>query len=131
MSLFLNTLLSQTAPAGQAATAAQTQGASRIQNLVGNPMVMVALLLLVFYFIIIRPQSKQQKQLKLFLQNLKKGDEVVSTSGIIGRVVLVEERAVTLDTGSGNKIRIIKGQIAGAWTEKPAMGEAAKAEAKK
>jgi preprotein translocase subunit YajC len=100
-------------------------------SLLGNPLIMLPLILAIFYFMLIRPQGKQQKEHRSFLQNLKKGDDVVTSGGIIGRVVQVEDRAVTLDVGSGNKMRILKAQIATAWVEKPVAAEPAKAEAKK
>jgi preprotein translocase subunit YajC len=84
----------------------------------------------VFYFVFFRPQAKQQKQHQGFLGGLKKGDEVVTNSGIIGKVVLVEDRSVQLDVGGGTKLRVLKAQIGGAWVEKPAS-EPVKVEAKK
>jgi preprotein translocase subunit YajC len=83
----------------------------------------------VFYFVFFRPQAKQQKQHQSFLGGLKKGDEIVTNSGIVGRILLVEDRTVQVDVGGGTKLRILKGQIAGQWVEKPA--EPVKAEAKK
>jgi preprotein translocase subunit YajC len=88
------------------------------------------LIFVVFYFLMIRPQAKQQKKHQEFVSSLKKGDEVVTTGGVIGRVVQVEDRAVQIDVGGGMKLRIVKAQIVGAWTEKGAI-EPAKAEAKK
>ena len=68
-----------------------------------------------FYFIFFRPQQKQAKQHQAFLGALKKGDEVVTQGGIVGTVVLVEDRTVTVDVGGGTKLRVVKGQIAGQW----------------
>ena len=125
MRLLLNALLSETSQGGQPA---QEEGG--VAFFVRNAP-MFLLIMAIFYFLLLRPQGKQQKQLRLFLQHLKKGDDVVTNGGIIGRVVLVEDRAVTLDVGSGNKMRILKSQIAGAWVEKPEKEETAKAEAKR
>jgi preprotein translocase subunit YajC len=83
----------------------------------------------VFYFVFFRPQAKQQKQHQSFLGGLKKGDEVVTQGGIVGRVAAVEDRTVQLDVGGGSKLRVLKAQIVGQWVEKPA--EPLKAEAKK
>jgi preprotein translocase subunit YajC len=83
----------------------------------------------VFYFVFFRPQQKQAKQLQTFLGGLKRGDEVVTQGGLIGTVVLVEDRTVTIDIGAGNKVRVLKPNIVGAWVEKPAA-EAAKPEKK-
>lgn len=88
------------------------------------------LIFVVFYFLMIRPQAKQQKKHQAFLGGLKKGDEVVTQGGIIGRVALVEDRAVQLDVGGGTKLRVLKPNIAGAWVERGAA-EQAQAEAKK
>jgi preprotein translocase subunit YajC len=74
----------------------------------------------VFYFIFFRPQQKQQKQHQVFLQGLKRGDEVVTQGGIIGEVVAVEDRVVTLNVGGGTKVRMLKAQVAGQWKEGPA-----------
>lgn len=87
------------------------------------PFILIAV---VFYFVFFRPQAKQAKQHQAFLGALKKGDEVLTQGGIIGTVVLVEDRTVTLDIGSGTKVRVIKSQVSGQW--KPVEP---KAEAKK
>jgi preprotein translocase subunit YajC len=100
----------------------------------GNPVTAFLpfiLIAVVFYLVFFRPQQKQQKQHAAFVTALKKGDEVVTQSGIIATVVLVEDRTVTLDVGSGNKIRVLKAQVAGAWKEKEIPAQPAKAEAKK
>ncbi len=78
------------------------------------PFILIAV---VFYFIFFRPQQKQQKQHQGFLQGLKKGDEVVTQGGIIGEVVSVEDRVVTLNIGGGTKVRMLKAQVAGQWKE--------------
>jgi preprotein translocase subunit YajC len=91
-----------------------------------------ALMFVVFYVLLIRPQGKQAKLHRTFVSGLKKGDEVVTQGGILGRVAAVEDRTVSLDIGSGNKIRILKTNIASAWVEKPVVPDAAvKSEPKK
>ena len=50
-----------------------------------------ALILAIFYFLMIRPQQKQRKQHEESLRNLQKGDEIVTTGGIIGRVIYIRE----------------------------------------
>jgi preprotein translocase subunit YajC len=83
----------------------------------------------VFYFVFFRPQAKQAKTHQAFVAALKKGDEVVTQSGIIGTVVLVEDRTVTIDVGAGTKLRVLKGQVAGQW--KQVEAQPTKAEGKK
>ncbi len=87
-----------------------------------NPIVAFlpfALIAVVFYCVFFRPQAKQAKQHQKFLSELKRGDEVVTQGGVIGTIVQVEDRSVTLDAGGGTKLRILKGQISGAWQERP------------
>ena len=91
------------------------------------PMILI---FVVFYFVFFRPQAKQQKQHQTFLQALKKGDDVVTNGGIVGRVYQVEDRTVTIDVGGGNKLRVLKAQVATAWSEQGTT-EAAKVEGKK
>ena len=62
------------------------------------PFVLIAF---VFYFVFFRPQQKQAKQHQAFLGALKRGDEVVTQGGIVGTVVLVEDRTATIDVGGG------------------------------
>jgi preprotein translocase subunit YajC len=81
------------------------------------PFILIAV---VFYFVFFRPQQKQAKQHQTFLGALKKGDEVVTQGGLVGTVVLVEDRTVTIDVGAGTKVRVLKGHVSGAWQEKPA-----------
>lgn len=70
-------------------------------------------LFLIFYFLMIRPQSKKLKQHQLFLQNLKKGDSVITTGGILGEVVGLTPQFVTLEIDNNVKIRVVRQQIAG------------------
>jgi preprotein translocase subunit YajC len=106
---------------------AQTADPAAQQNPVMAFLPFIAIAV-VFYLVFFRPQQKQQKQHQSFLGGLKKGDEVVTNGGIVGRIAAVEDRTVQLDVGAGNKLRVLKAHIAGAWVERP---EAAIAEAKK
>lgn len=86
-----------------------------------NPLVQFLpfiLIAVVFYFVFFRPQQKQAKEHQKFLGELARGTEVVTQGGIVGTVVLVEDRTVTIDVGGGNKIRVLKGNVVGAWQEK-------------
>lgn len=71
----------------------------------------------IFYFFIIRPQAKRQKQHIGFLDTLKRGDEVITSGGIYGTVEGLTDRFVTLEVADDVKIRILKTQIAGAASE--------------
>ena len=66
----------------------------------------------VFYFFMIRPQQKKQKEQKDLLGNLKKGDQVVTIGGIHARVYTVEETTVTLELDKGVKLTVDKSAVA-------------------
>jgi len=85
----------------------------------GNMLIPLVLMGAVFYFLLIRPQQKQAKEHQKLLGGLKKGDEVVTQGGLIGAVVQVEDRTVTLDVGAGTKVRVLKTNVTGPWVEKP------------
>ncbi|CAG5003964.1 Sec translocon accessory complex subunit YajC [Dyadobacter sp. CECT 9275] len=66
----------------------------------------------VFYFFMIRPQQKKQKEQKELINNLKKGDNVVTIGGIHARVYTVEDATVTLELDKGVKLTIDKSAVA-------------------
>ncbi|MFH1263264.1 MAG: preprotein translocase subunit YajC [Pseudomonadota bacterium] len=67
----------------------------------------------IFYFMMIRPQKKKEQQHQKFLTELKKGDEVLTSSGIYGRIAGIDDKIVTLDVGNQMKIRVLKNTVAG------------------
>jgi preprotein translocase subunit YajC len=69
----------------------------------------------VVYFLVLRPASKQRLEHQQLLSNLKKDDEIVTQSGIYGRIVVLEERVVTLEVADRVKIKVLRNQIAGPW----------------
>lgn len=66
------------------------------------------LIILVFYFFMIRPQMKRQREVKKFRENLQKGDKVVTTGGIYGKIVEVKEQAVVLEIAENVRIKVDK-----------------------
>ncbi|MFR7924330.1 preprotein translocase subunit YajC [Monoglobus pectinilyticus] len=73
--------------------------ASQLQNF--YPFLMMALILVVFYFILIRSQKKKEKALKDMISSLKVGDEVASIGGIHGKINRVKDNLFILETGVG------------------------------
>lgn len=71
-----------------------------------------ALIFVIFYFLVILPQQKRAKQQKALLEALKKGDKVVTASGIWGTVTNLGKDTVTLQISDNTKIRIQRDQIA-------------------
>ena len=66
---------------------------------------------LVFYFFMIRPQQKKQKDQKKFIQEIKKGQDVVTIGGMHGKVYSVDDNKVTLDVDKGTKLTFDKASI--------------------
>lgn len=69
-------------------------------------------ILVIFYFLIIRPQSKRLKTHDKFIAELKRGDAVVTASGILGTIDGMTDQIVTLEVASGVKMKVLKKQIA-------------------
>jgi preprotein translocase subunit YajC len=106
------------------------QGAGGLDALIKGFGFPIVAMITIFYLLVWRPQAKDRKRVAEWLASVKKGDEVVTQSGIIGTVHLVEDKVVTLDVGGGNKLRVLKSQVASAWKQgEPASP--AKAEARK
>ncbi len=70
--------------------------------------IMLALIFVVMWFFMIRPQRKQQKELENFRNALQKGDKVVTIGGIFGTVVEIKEDSVLIEVDNGVKIRVSK-----------------------
>lgn len=81
---------------------------------------LVVIFFAIFYFMIIRPQQKQQKDHKAWSDQLKKGDEVVTGGGIVGKVAMVAGDVVTVEIASNVKVRVLKAQITGPFAPAPA-----------
>ena len=94
----------------------------------GDPMSMLitfGLIGVIFYFLLIRPQRKQQKELKDRQDALKLGDKVVSAGGIYGTITKVEQDAVRMEIAPSVTIKIAKASIVSS-TPKEAPAEADK-----
>jgi len=71
----------------------------------------LVLIVVVFYFFMIRPQMKKQKELATFRNSLEKGDKVVTTGGIYGKIVEMKDNTVLLQVDENVKIRVDKAAI--------------------
>ena len=72
------------------------------------------LIFVIFYFFLIRPQQKKVREHKTMTQNLKRGDEVITSGGIIGTVDRVfEDDRIELNISDGVKVQVIKNTIPG------------------
>lgn len=75
-------------------------------------MVPMMAILGVFFFFIIRPKAKQQKMQQEFTAQLKRGDEVLTSSGIFGTIEGLTEKFVTLEVAQGVRIRVLRSTVA-------------------
>lgn len=75
-------------------------------------MVQMVLIFAIFYFLLIRPQAKERARHDAMLAGLKKGDEIVTNGGIIGKVVHVDEKRLTIKTGENTRLTVDRGRIA-------------------
>ncbi|MGC9325567.1 MAG: preprotein translocase subunit YajC [Desulfomonilia bacterium] len=64
------------------------------------------LIFVVFYFLLIMPQQKKAKQHKQMLEGIAKGDEVITSGGIHGKVIGITDQVLTLDVGEKMKIKV-------------------------
>ena len=72
----------------------------------------MAIIFVIFYFMLIRPQQKQQKQIKEMLSKIKQGDKVVTRSGMYGTISSVENNDVTVEIANNVRVRFTRDAIA-------------------
>lgn len=94
---FINNAYAQAAPAG---------GQGGLAGFL--PLIII---FLVFWFFLIRPQMKQQKEHKNMVEALSKGDEVVTAGGVLGKIIQVSDSFVTLEIAKGVEIKVQKNSV--------------------
>jgi preprotein translocase subunit YajC len=75
-------------------------------------LISLGLMVAIFYFLLIRPQQRRARQQRELVDSLSVGDEVVTIGGMFGTIESMDEESVTLDAGSGIRIRFIKQAVA-------------------
>lgn len=93
MDFFISDAMAQTSANG-------AQGAS------WQPLLLMAGMFVVFYFLLIRPQQKRAKEHRALISALAKGDEVVTAGGMVGKVTDLNENYVTVEVGEGVNVKI-------------------------
>ncbi len=86
-------------------------------------LVTLVLIIVVFYVFLILPQRKQQKSLKKFRESMQKGDRVVTTGGIYGKVSDIQEKTITLDVGNSVHFKVDKNSVVSAEQTETAPAE--------
>ena len=78
-----------------------------------TPIIFLVLLFAIFYFLLIRPQRKRQKEHQQLVEELKRGDRVITAGGIYGQIESLTEESAVLKVESGGTIRVARNSIAG------------------
>ena len=76
-----------------------------------TPFIMMAVFIVIFYFLLIRPQQKKQKEHQAMLGKIATGDEVVTSGGILGRVVDVGDQFLTIEIADNVRIKVQRFQV--------------------
>ena len=95
-------------PTGEAGAAGAAGGGSGTWSM----LIVMPLIILVFYFLVMRPQNKKQKEAKKMLEGLRKGDRIVTIGGLRGTVVSVKDDAVVLKVDDNTKLEYSKSAVA-------------------
>jgi preprotein translocase subunit YajC len=82
-----------------------------------SAIIWMVMLIGIFYFLLYRPQQQQRKKHEEFLKNLKKGEKVITTGGIIGEVKQIDEKTITLKVCETCSIKVLKPSVAAYYTE--------------
>lgn len=104
----------------------QGSGAGADSMSIITTVLMMAAVFGVFYFLIIRPQRKKQKELKKMLEALKKGDRVVTIGGIRGTIQNVKEKTIVLKVDENTKMEFNKDAVSGIANKSENSGESNK-----
>lgn len=96
---------------------------AELNQMLAGPLPMLVMMFVLFYFLMIRPQQRRAKEHAAMLGNLKRNDTVVLSSGVIGKVVRVEDKEVGVEIAQGVSIKVVRGMI----TEVRAKGDPAPA----
>lgn len=98
-------------PATPATPATPAGSTSSATAAMGQQLVMILLIFGIFYFLIIRPRVKEEKKRKAMLDQIKRGDDVITTSGIYGKVIEINNNIVMLQIAKDVIIKLDRQQI--------------------
>lgn len=94
------------------APAVAQDGASGASGAIMQQLLLFVPLILIFYFLLIRPQSQRQKKHREMIEAVRRGDTIVTSGGLIGKVTKVAEQELTIELADNVRVRIVKGMIA-------------------
>ncbi|MDR3556768.1 MAG: preprotein translocase subunit YajC [Syntrophobacteraceae bacterium] len=84
-----------------------------LQQILGSPMILLVAMLAIFYFLLIRPQQKRQKEHNRMLSNLQKGDTIFTVGGLRGRITNLDETVVTMEVAEKIRVKVNRSSIGG------------------
>ena len=90
---------------------AYAQAAAQQPSMIAS-FIPLILIFLIFYFLLIRPQQKKQKEHKILLDSIKRGDEILSSGGIVGKVLKADNEKLTVEISKGVNVSIIRATVA-------------------
>lgn len=82
-----------------------------------STLVMFGLIFLIFYFMIVRPQQKRQKDRQKMLDAIKKGDKIITAGGVHGTVIGVEDKTVLVQIADNVKVKVDRGSVSSIVSE--------------
>jgi preprotein translocase subunit YajC len=106
--------------------AAAGQGAGGLGGLIP-----IVLMFVIFYFLLIRPQQKRNKEHKEMITNLKKGDRIITNGGIYGRITGMDESTLTVEIADKVRVKVVRGNVSGLAQSAPQQAPPAKKEKNK
>ncbi len=90
---------------------AHAQAAAQQPSMLAS-FIPLILIFLIFYFLLIRPQQKKQKEHKILLDSIKRGDEILSSGGILGKVIKVDNDKLTVEIAKGVNVTVLRSTVA-------------------
>ncbi len=107
------------------ALAQDTGGAGGIAGMfnLGNPMFLMIAMLAIFYFLLIRPQQKRQKEHKQMLANLQKGDTIFTSGGLRGKITSLDENVITMEVSDKVRVKVNRSAVGGLVSRGEAVPE--------
>jgi preprotein translocase subunit YajC len=91
---------------------APASGGQDWSQILGSPIIPIAFIFVIMYFLILRPQTKKASDHQKMLGSLKRNDEVVTTGGLIGKIAELGDKVITLEIAPNVRVRVERSQIA-------------------
>ena len=77
------------------------------------PLLMMLSIFVIFYFLLIRPQQKKAKEHRQFLENLKRGDRIITAGGLVGEIITITDQSLTVEVADKVRVEVGRAYVAG------------------